>query len=198
MGAESLNCPNCNAPLDGFDPQTGNTICPYCGTTIHDPRFDDLHQVLEVHITGDEPTAPAQEPAAEPEPAPLAISPKSKTTALVLCAFFGVFGVHRFYVGKIGTGVIWLLTAGAFCVGWVVDLIALAGDNFTDSAGRRLSNTENPANLCDSCGTYVGANATVCPQCGTRKRAWYKTAWGLAIICALIFCILYLIGKTNS
>lgn len=198
MGAESLNCPNCNAPLQGFDPQTGNTVCPYCGTTVHDSHFDDLHQVLEVHIAGDEPAVAEPESTAATEPIPLPISPKSKTTALVLCAFFGFFGVHRFYVGKIGTGVIWLFSAGVFFVGWVVDLIALAGDSFTDSAGRRLSNTENPANLCENCGTYVGANATSCSQCGKRKRGWYKTAWGLAVICALIFGILYLMGKTNS
>ena len=41
-------------------------------------------------------------------------SPKSRLIALLLCIFVGGLGIHRFYVGKIGTGVLWLLTAGCF------------------------------------------------------------------------------------
>ena len=39
-------------------------------------------------------------------------SEKSNVTALLLCFFLGVLGVHRFYVGKIGTGVLQLVTFG--------------------------------------------------------------------------------------
>lgn len=51
--------------------------------------------------------------------------PKNKWLAFILCFFFGVFGVHRFYEGKIGTGILWLFTYGIFGIGWLVDLIII-------------------------------------------------------------------------
>jgi TM2 domain-containing membrane protein YozV len=47
---------------------------------------------------------------------------KSIGAAYLIWLFFGVFGVHRFYLGKIGTGVLYLLTFGLFGLGWVWDL----------------------------------------------------------------------------
>ena len=43
------------------------------------------------------------------------------SVAWVLQTFLGVFGIHRFYQGKIITGLIWLLTGGLFLVGWLYD-----------------------------------------------------------------------------
>ena len=61
-------------------------------------------------------------------------SPKSRLIALLLCVFVGGLGIHRFYVGKIGTGVLWLLTAGCFGIGalverfdWLQRLILIVG-----------------------------------------------------------------------
>lgn len=51
--------------------------------------------------------------------------PKSKWVAFILCFFFGEFGVHRFYEGKIATGLLWLFTVGFFGIGWLVDLIII-------------------------------------------------------------------------
>lgn len=63
---------------------------------------------------------------------------KSKLAALLLCIFLGAIGVHRFYVGKIGTGILWLLTGGVFGIGVIVDIILIATDNFLDGQGNPL------------------------------------------------------------
>lgn len=66
------------------------------------------------------------------------VSSKSKGTAAVLCFFFGFLGIHRFYVGKIGTGFLWLLTLGLFGIGEVVDFIMILCGSFTDKDGAAL------------------------------------------------------------
>ena len=50
---------------------------------------------------------------------------KSKAVALILCVLFGWCGAHRYYEGKIATGIIWTLTAGLGGIGWLVDLLIL-------------------------------------------------------------------------
>ncbi len=64
-----------------------------------------------------------------------AVSHKSYAVTLVLAIFFGFAGFHRFYVGKVGTGLLWFLTAGMFVFGWLIDIFTVLAGNFTDKAG---------------------------------------------------------------
>ena len=67
-----------------------------------------------------------------------ASSPKNRWLALILCFFLGCFGVHRFYVGKIGTGILWVLTMGFFGIGVLLDLIVILIGRFRDADGQFL------------------------------------------------------------
>lgn len=52
---------------------------------------------------------------------------KSKWTALILCILGGEIGLHKFYEGKIGMGLLYLCTFGLCGIGWIVDIIRLIG-----------------------------------------------------------------------
>ena len=57
----------------------------------------------------------------------------------LLCFFLGVFGAHRFYVGKIGTGILQLVTLGGLGIWMLFDLIMLLTGEFRDKDGNRIT-----------------------------------------------------------
>jgi len=67
-------------------------------------------------------------------------SPKSWVAALLLCFFLGAFGFHRFYVGKVGTGILQLLTLGGLGIWTFIDFIIIIIGGFKDSNGLPVKN----------------------------------------------------------
>jgi len=67
-------------------------------------------------------------------------SDKSKQTALILCllGFIGIGGIHDFYLGKYGAGIIKLLTVNIFGIGTILDLIKISSGGYRDNAGAPL------------------------------------------------------------
>lgn len=53
------------------------------------------------------------------------LKPKNKWVAFLLCLFLGGLGIHKFYEGRIGMGILYLFTGGIFGIGWIIDCIIL-------------------------------------------------------------------------
>jgi TM2 domain-containing membrane protein YozV len=118
---ETLYCPQCGVEMLSTD-----RYCGGCGWDAERPE--------------DEP-APRKQARREPPPTPRRTAPPSdfnRLTTFLLCLLLGFFGVHRFYVGRAGSGVLWLLTGGLLAVGWIYDLVMIATGEFLDEQGKRI------------------------------------------------------------
>jgi len=68
------------------------------------------------------------------------ISTKSRLAVTLLAWFLGVFGVHRFYLGKIGTGLLMFLTIGGFGIWALIDFICAVCGIMRDKEGLVIKN----------------------------------------------------------
>jgi hypothetical protein len=80
-------------------------------------------------------------------------SPKSRLTAQLLAAFLGMFGAHRFYVGKTQSGVLQACTLGGLGLWYVYDNIMIAAGSFRDAEGALVANWEPETDRLISPGT---------------------------------------------
>lgn len=122
----------------GKEISEGTTYCPACGTAVNEQtRSQPPQQPVVVNIVNSNENKNVNNNingafgSGYPS--------KSKWTAFFLCFFLGMFGVHRFYVGKNGSGLLWLFTAGLFGIGWVIDTILILFGSFRDKAGYPLT-----------------------------------------------------------
>lgn len=121
-------CPGCGAPADNSPP---------------DPQANTGNWNRQYQSSSGQPNYGYSQPNYGQTPPPYygaGPRPKERLVAIVLCCvgFCGLSGLHRFYTGKIGTGILWLLTGGCFLIGTIIDLISLLDGGFRDSYGNPL------------------------------------------------------------
>lgn len=88
-----------------------------------------------------------------------------KTTLLILAILVGYLGIHRFYAGKIASGILYLLTGGLFGIGWIVDIILIASDKFEDN-----KSTAQPVVTMPAQRTQAGAKTLHTKVVGVTKQ----------------------------
>lgn len=113
-------------------PQTKTKFCKHCGGQIaQDAVICPLcgRQVETVGNTAEQPSIVINNTNSNINSnridAALAHRMKNKWVALLLCLFLGFLGGHKFYEGKIGLGIVYLLTCGLFGIGCFIDFIVL-------------------------------------------------------------------------
>ena len=66
------------------------------------------------------------------------VSDKSMVPAALLCFFLGIFGIHRFYLGRPGTAILMILTLGGLGIWQIIDLVRIITGGLKDGQGRVL------------------------------------------------------------
>ena len=126
-------CRNCGKELTGTPeiclncgarPLAGTSFCNNCGAPTN--------SLAEICVKCGTRLAKAEERD---------ISPKSRLTTTLLCAipgYFGIAGIHRFYLGKIGTGILMLVTLGGLYIWTLIDFIFVVSGNMKDKEGKLI------------------------------------------------------------
>lgn len=125
-----MYCKNCGRQIDD-----DITFCPHCGTSLKGKTKSGSN--AQAHAEPQQPVINVINNNTNVNKG-FGYIHKKKWVAFWLCLFLGELGIHRFYVGKTGTGIIWLLTLGLFGIGWGIDLLVILFGGFKDKAGQPL------------------------------------------------------------
>ncbi len=156
--SDTLFCSKCGKPC-----QSGDLFCNACGNN------------LAGIATGTVSAMPSS-----------AYSEKSAAAALFLCLYLGFFGIHRFYTGKIGTGILMLFTLGGLGIWAFIDIILIACSRFTDKQGRYLQfKSMNPATTSQKSGNTTLLLALFLSPFGIHRFYVGKIGTGILMLFTL-------------
>ena len=118
---DSQFCPNC-----GLSRDARKKTCPRCGTSYFTRACPECGFLPEN-------SAYVQPPVSRQAPVQKVVVNNTvvrgrecnKWIAFLLCFFLGYLGFHKFYEGKVGTGILYIFTVGLFGIGWLIDTIAI-------------------------------------------------------------------------
>lgn len=122
---EAKKCPQCGAPIDAIA-----VVCKFCGADVAvlQPQYQEQQvpqyapQQVPQYVPQQVPQyVPPQAPYQVPVYDPDATSKKSKTAAGILAILLGGLGVHKFYLGRIGWGIVYIL----FCWTYIPSLLGI-------------------------------------------------------------------------
>lgn len=106
-----IQCPEC-----GKEISSNAESCPNCGTPLKKGKVKKPTVSTYATVT----------------------SNKKRKTALLMCIFGGWFGLHQYYVGRIGRGLLYTFTVGFFLIGWFSDIFRILLGTYTDNVGAPL------------------------------------------------------------
>lgn len=135
MNDNQIICLNCGCAVG-----SGNSFCANCGGEIMQNSIACLKCGVSVTYGSTKNNLHSNFNSSANNLNPYNVSEKSWVITLLLCIFLGELGVHRFYSGKIGTGILWLITVGCFGIGWIVDIIMIACKKYRDGYGNIICN----------------------------------------------------------
>jgi uncharacterized RDD family membrane protein YckC len=143
QGFAALSAPERDAlagtPLTGF---FGLAALAFIVADLFMTCQDADHRSLRDRIAGTVVVCTAPRFSAETE---VLESPRPRLIVLLLCLFLGCFGAHRFYLGKIGTGVLMFVTLGGLGLWMLVDVLVIAAGSMRDAERRRVYRWLEPA-----------------------------------------------------
>lgn len=128
MSQEKKYCKFCGQVIDA-----DCVICPKCGKQVEEIKYSRPDNIIINNNNNASSSASASAMFGNASN----VSPKSWLVTLLLCLFLGIIGIHRFYVGKIGTGIlmILLLMTGISAIWAIIDLILIILGKFKDKQG---------------------------------------------------------------
>lgn len=105
-------CKHCGAKIP-----SAAVICTHCGCQVEDVQKNEQPSIVINNANNNTNT--------NVNAAMFGVRAKNKWVAFFLCLFLGYLGVHKFYEGRVGMGIVYLLTCGLFGFGWFIDCIVL-------------------------------------------------------------------------